>query len=203
MANQLNLSNQTKSNSLLFIGIGLLCTVIFLIGEPLRTWLLFEKTPVVDGELWRVITGHLIHTNHWHLLLNLASLTMIGMLFQSCLTTLEWLLSFIGSALFISICYLWLDDAFDHYMGLSAVLYGVIIIGALFDLKAHRYIASIILVVVTGRVIWQQLSGGVEDLATLIEARVAIESHFYGICSGYFIALVIYLMRSKVGRQTE
>jgi len=94
-------------------------------------------------------------------------------------------MTFIGSAFLVSSAYFWYATEFDYYVGLSAVLYAVIIIGALLDIKEQPLIASLILLVVTGRVIWQQFSGGADNLANLIDERVAIESHLFGISAGY------------------
>ncbi|PCJ48890.1 MAG: rhombosortase [Gammaproteobacteria bacterium] len=176
---------------LFFLVLGSLSSLLWIIGDTSLNALMYNRTAIVDGEYWRVITGHLVHSNGWHLLLNLASLFMIGLLFSQHLSIRFWLISFLSSAMIISGCYYWIAPEYHYYVGLSAVLYGVIIIGALLDLKQQPLIALLILVVVTGRVIWQQYSGSMDSLADLIEDRVAIESHLFGICSGYVIGLVL------------
>ena len=168
-------------------------TLLWLLGESTLNALMYHRSGIVSGEFWRVLSGHIVHSNGWHLLLNLASLLMIGLLFSQHLTRLFWLLVFVLSGLMISACYFWIAPEYEYYVGLSAVLYAVIIIGALLDIKEQPLIAVLILVIVTARVIWQQYSGSMDSLAELIEDRVAIESHLFGICSGYVLGIILLL----------
>ena len=170
-----------------FIIVGLISSLLWLTGSSGLDALSYQRDAVNTGQLWRLLTGHFVHSNGWHLLLNLVSLMMIGLLFSQHLSLLLWAVAFIASGLIISACYFFIAPQYQYYIGLSAILYGVIIIGALLDLKQQTLIAALVLVVVTGRVIFQQYSGSVESLADLIESRVAIESHLFGIISGYVL----------------
>ena len=185
---------------LFFIFTGMTSTLLWLLGEPTLNGLMYDRSAIASGELWRALSGHIVHSNGWHLLLNLASLLMIGLLFSQHLTRLFWLLVFVLSGLMISACYFWIAPEYNYYVGLSAVLYSVIIIGALLDIKEQPLIAVIVLVIVTARVIWQQYSGSMDSLAELIEDRVAIESHLFGICSGYVIGLTLLLRQRYLSR---
>lgn len=178
----------TSSKSLLFfISVALIISLLWALGESTLETLMYHRQAIGEGQYWRLITGHLVHSNGWHLLLNLASLIMIGLLFNHHLSIIFWIIIFVISAILISAAYFWYAPEFDYYVGLSAVLYAAIIIGALLDLKEQPFIAAVILIVVTGRVIWQQYAGSVEGLAEIIDNRVAIESHFFGIISGYLV----------------
>ena len=183
-----------------FVSIGALIALTWLLGDTGVRALQLDPEGIEQAEFWRLLTGHLVHTNLWHLLLNIASLTLIAMLFSALLSVKEWGVVFIASALLISCAYLLLSPDFDHYVGLSAVLYAVIIVGACFDIKTHPVIATTVLVIVTGRVIWQQYSGAVDELAHLINARVAIESHLYGVITGYLLAGMLFIVRLKTTR---
>ncbi len=175
-------------------------TALWLMGESATNMLNYHRSAIADGQIWRLLTGHLIHSNLWHLLLNLASLLMIGWLFSQHLTYKIWIIIFTLSALMISFAYYFTAPQFEYYVGLSAILYAVIIIGALLDIKHQPMIAGLILLVVTGRVIWQQIYGTADDLEQLIEQRVAVESHLFGIITGYFQGLIL-LLREKLMRE--
>jgi len=178
---------------LFFFSIAIISTTLWLLGESTLNALMYHRSGIKAGEIWRILSGHIVHSNGWHLLLNLASLMMIGLLFSQHLTRLVWLLSFVLSGLMISACYFWIAPEYEYYVGLSAVLYAVIIIGAILDIKEQPLIAVIILVIVTARVIWQQYSGSLDSLAELIEDRVAIESHLFGIGSGYVLGILLLI----------
>ncbi len=175
-------------------------TALWLMGESATNMLNYHRSAIADGQIWRLLTGHLIHSNLWHLLLNLASLLMIGWLFSQHLTYKFWIIVFTLSALMISFAYYFTAPQFEYYVGLSAILYAVIIIGALLDIKHQPMIAGLILLVVTGRVIWQQIYGTADDLEQLIEQRVAVESHLFGIITGYLLGLIL-LLREKLLRE--
>ncbi len=166
--------------------------VLWLMGESASNIFIYHRSGIAEGQIWRLFTGHLIHSNLWHLLLNLASLMMIGWLFSEHLTCKIWVIVFSLSALMISFAYYFTAPQFEYYVGLSAILYAVIIIGALLDIKHQPMIAGLILLVVTGRVIWQQLYGTADELEQLIEQRVAVESHLFGIITGYLLGLVLF-----------
>ncbi len=174
-----------------FILLALLISLLWMFGETTLEALMYHQDAIANGEVWRIITGHLVHTNGWHLLLNLASLSLIGWLFSQHLSIRYWISIFTLSALMISLAYFLFAPQFQYYVGLSAVLYAVIIVGSLLDLKQQPFIATLILVVVTTRVIWQQLYGSVDDLAELIGDRVAVESHLFGIITGYIQGLFL------------
>ena len=187
-----------SSSFLAFIGIAVIATLIWLGGEQSHELLRYDASAVARGEFWRVLTGHIVHSNGWHLLLNLASLIMIGTLFSEHLSAKLWILAFSLSAVSVSACYFWLTPEFRYYVGLSAVLYGVIIIGALLDIKGQPLTGWVVLVFVTARVIWQQYSGSMDSLAEIIEDRVAVESHLYGIVTGYILGGLLLLRQRKL-----
>jgi rhomboid family GlyGly-CTERM serine protease len=176
---------------LFFVIIALISTLLWLPGDVALEALEYNRGEIGSGQIWRLLSGHFVHSNGWHLLLNIASLVLIGLLFSQHLTSLSWSIIFIISGLLISACYYWIAPQFEYYVGLSAILYAVIIVGAMLDLREQPLIATIVLVVVTGRVIWQQFYGSVDSLASIIEDRVAIESHLFGIASGYLQGIVL------------
>jgi len=179
-----------------FLIIATIISVLWLMGESASKILIYHRSAIAEGQIWRLFTGHLIHSNLWHLLLNLASLMMIGWLFSQHFTYKIWIIIFALSAMMISFAYYFTAPQFEYYVGLSAILYAVIIIGALLDIKHQPMIAGLILLVVTGRVIWQQLYGTADELEQLIEQRVAVESHLFGIITGYLLGLVLLLRES-------
>lgn len=192
----------SQRSLLFFISIGAVSSLLWLGGQSTEEWLMYQREAIASGQFWRVLTGHLVHSNGWHLILNLASLLLIGLLFSQHLTIKFWSLLFTVSGLLISGFYYWYAPEFDSYVGLSAILYSAIIAGALLDLKEQPLIASLVLVVVTGRVIWQQFYGSVDSLAELIDNRVAIESHLFGIISGYLLGLVLLLRQRRLSEAT-
>lgn len=107
------------------------------VAAPSST-LAFERASILHGELWRIITGNLVHTNTSHLLLNLGSVLAIYSLFcdhlDRCrlftLMTLLWLA--VGLGIW------WWCPQTEWYMGLSGSLHGLFAWGAVQDIWAGR-----------------------------------------------------------------
>ena len=53
---------------------GIVATTIPLVGQ----WLVFDRTAIIDGEIWRIVTGHLYHFSPLHLWCNLIPFVLIG-----------------------------------------------------------------------------------------------------------------------------
>ena len=49
-------------------------TQVFLIGD----WFMYDRTAIADGEIWRLVTGHLYHYSWTHLVSNLLPFVAIG-----------------------------------------------------------------------------------------------------------------------------
>lgn len=41
-------------------------------------WLIYDRSAIIDGEIWRLVTGHLYHFSSLHLWCNLVPLVLIG-----------------------------------------------------------------------------------------------------------------------------
>jgi membrane associated rhomboid family serine protease len=49
----------------------------FFINDSVTQVFVYHRNLIAQGEIWRLFTGHLLHTNGYHLLLNLAALVML------------------------------------------------------------------------------------------------------------------------------
>lgn len=199
----MKLINLRHSGQPTFIAIGILIVALWLGGNDWVAALEYHREKIATGEFWRLLTGHLVHTNTWHMLLNLSSLLFIGLLFGTLLSAKIWVGAFIFCSLAVSAAYWYITPQFIIYVGLSAALYGVIIIGALQDFKDNKLIAGALLVIVTGRVIWQQFDGASESLADMVDSRVAIESHLYGIIAGYLFSLLLFVTKLSSDKDAQ
>ena len=65
-------------------------------GNSARLLLRYERSAILDGELWRLLTGHLVHGNAWHLALNVAGMGLVALLFGRDYSPGQWLLVLAG-----------------------------------------------------------------------------------------------------------
>ena len=93
--------------------------------------LAYERDAILNGELWRLATGHLTHAGPYHLLWNVLPLIALGLLWEPLLKHRFWFLLGVSATL-VSAGLVVLDPALAGYVGLSGVLNGIWIGGALF-----------------------------------------------------------------------
>ena len=92
-----------------------------------------------------------------------------------------------------------------HYEGFVLycyLLHGLFVLGAYFDIRQHLTTGWILLVGVWVKVLHEQIYGASDDIATLIDANVAIDAHLFGTLSGtvmilYYMLIVKNKLRKK------
>lgn len=84
----------------------------------LQTWqpeLYFQRQLIQSGEIWRLWTGNLIHTNVWHVALNIGGWGLLLLLAPNSLTTRYLMLSI---AVLMSVVGLGLYSCNPNYFGM-------------------------------------------------------------------------------------
>lgn len=92
--------------------------------------LVYDRDRILRGEVWRLLTGHLVHAGPRHLLWDALPLIGVGLLFETALGPRYWralgMSAFsVGAGLFL------LDPGLGAYCGFSGVLNGLWVGGAL------------------------------------------------------------------------
>ena len=169
----------------------LLCVIFQL--EPVQAWVIWDKSAIVDGQWWRILTGNFSHTNYSHLLMNLAGLWIISYLFQPTrkqLISASILISLVtGFALLLS--------SIQVYVGLSGTLHGLFGLFALREALNGRKSSWLLVLGLVAKIAWEQLVGPSSTTGELINARVAIEAHLAGTLTGGSMAIISFLMGKK------
>lgn len=173
------------------IALVLLTLVIALAGPDYNQLLRYEYRAISDGEIWRVITGQLAHLSDTHLLLNLMSLALIWGLFWRTYTPLGWLGLFFMSALATGCGLYFINPEIGWYVGLSGLLHGMFIGGAIGQIRQGNYREGILLAVVVIKLIWEQFYGAMPGSADMAGGEVIVESHLYGAIGGLLAMLFI------------
>ena len=195
----LNLPTQLKyCLAPLFI---VIVSIILALTEPMSSdWLAYDRNQLIDLQWWRLITGHFLHTNSIHLLLNLAGLTLLWALHGHYYTTPRYLIIFLLLCLGTSGGLYLFAPQMKWYVGLSGVLHGLFVIGAYFDIQHKFKTGWLMLVGVWLKVLHEQIYGASENVAQLISANVAIDAHLFGTITGSLIILyyLYFNIRRKV-----
>ena len=107
-----------------------LCVALSLGGDAARDWGRYDRAALEAGQVWRLITAHLVHLGWGHLWPNVLALLLIGGLVEEFLGPLEWVVATVGAALGIDLGLYALDPGVSWYVGLSGVLHGLVACGA-------------------------------------------------------------------------
>lgn len=90
--------------------------------------LVFDRSAIAQGELWRLVTGHWVHSDLNHALWDIAALTLLGTLFETRLRGYLLPALIIGT-IGVDIWLWWGNPALDYYCGLSGILNSLLAIG--------------------------------------------------------------------------
>ncbi len=165
----------------------LLFLLLQLLHADLHPWLEFNRQAITDGQWWRLLTGHWIHTNSWHLLMNLAGFVLILLLHGMYYSGKSLITLFIAGNVLIGLALFWFSPDIQIYLGLSGFLHALLVCGCLIDIQRNWSSGWLILVATFGKVLWEQYRGASQDVAALIGAEVAIDAHLYGALAGLLL----------------
>ena len=170
-------------------------SIVMALTEPASSNLFaYDRNQLNNFQWWRLITGHFLHTNIPHLLLNTAGLALLWALHGHYYRTPHYLIQFLVLCLGTSIGLYYFDQNMQWYVGLSGVLHGLFVIGAYFDIKHSFKSGWLMLIGVWLKVIHEQIFGASEEVAELIAANVAVDAHLFGTITGSIIILYYFLV---------
>ncbi|MEP1551106.1 rhombosortase [Paraglaciecola sp.] len=168
-------------------------SILMAITEPSSSTLFaYEYEEISRGDWWRLISGHFLHTNTNHMLLNLFGIALLWALHGHYTTTSRYLALFIFLCLSTSISLYMFAPQLKWYVGLSGVLHGLFVVGAYYDIKHHFKTGWVMLVGIAVKVLNEQMYGASGEVAKLIDANVAIDAHLFGSLSGLLVILLLF-----------
>ena len=186
---------------LLVAGAALLMLALALGGESVRDGLRYDRAAIESGQLWRLLTCHLVHLNLNHALLNLAGFLLCSWFFDDLLRARHVLIWFALSAPVVGLAFYLFEPQLGWYVGLSGILHGYFILCLLLGVPGQPLLHLVVLALVAGRLTWEQLPGyDVDYLRDWIDGRVFVNAHLYGAIVGSLLGGAL-LWRQWMGRR--
>ncbi|MGE0080558.1 MAG: rhombosortase [Thiohalomonadaceae bacterium] len=179
--------------------LALLSLAMALAGDDAAHLFRYERDAILHGQWWRVFTGHLPHLGWSHLGLNVAGLALVWLLVGQALRPLEWVLVLGVTSLLNGLALLAFMPALQWYVGLSGVLHGLLLAGGLAAWRAGQRDALFIVVLVAGKVAWEQAVGPMPGSETAAGGPVVVEAHAYGAVAGVLAFLLVRSYRRACG----
>jgi rhomboid family GlyGly-CTERM serine protease len=170
-------------------------------GQELRLLLQYDRAGLQAGEGYRLVTGHWVHLDWAHALLNVAGLWLLAVL-DAGRTGLRWqalrcllLCLAVGGALYAC------NPEVGWYVGLSGVLHGLFVIVLVQIVLRQRTdpLAALVLALLIGKLAWEHYHGALTQ--GLLQTPVIVAAHSYGALAGFgYAALAAVVARAHRGQ---
>jgi rhomboid family GlyGly-CTERM serine protease len=160
------------------------CLLLLLItatGDPGRALLRYDRVALAGGELWRLLSAHLVHLDLHHAALNCLGLALMWALFARDYRPRQWLVIVLASIAAID-AGLWLwDSTLRWYVGSSGALHGIMAAGTLARLRRREGEGWVLAAFLAAKLAWEQ---GVGALPLSGSDPVVVDAHLFGVLGG-------------------
>ncbi len=173
--------------------IAALASLAWLAGGSPESSLRYDRSAILDGEIHRLLTGQFLHLGGLHLALNLTGLGLVWGLVGRNAGWREWLLCCVVTMLTVGCGLLALAPRVEWYVGLSGMLHGLLVAGALLGRRGDW----LIVLLVALKLGWEQWAGA--PAGEWLGGATIVEAHLYGALGGALAALVLRVARRARG----
>jgi rhomboid family GlyGly-CTERM serine protease len=97
------------------------------LGSAPEAWV-FDRTAIVQGEWWRLVTGHWMHSDASHAFWNIGALMILGTLLEKRLQN-NLILALVIGTFGVDFWLWWYDSTLRYYCGLSGILNALLAVG--------------------------------------------------------------------------
>lgn len=174
-----------------FAALAVLAAGVQAAGPSAFALLVYSRPAVAQGELWRLVTGHLVHAGAAHLFWNLAGLALVWTALGPRLGAGAWLATAAATAVGSSAGIFVLHPEIRVMAGLSGVLHGLMAAGAVAAIRGGRPMAWLLLAVLAGKVAWEMATGVAAGPGATLSAPVAFPAHLWGAVLGALAGLAL------------
>ncbi|MGI9204285.1 MAG: rhombosortase [Woeseiaceae bacterium] len=168
--------------------------VVGTFGDEGRELLKYDRLAIESGELWRFITAHFAHLGRSHLLLNMLGLFLTWLLVGRYFSGLQWILVAIVSMAFQAAGFWYLDSNMLWYVGMSGLLHGLMLAGALKGIGILRTESLLLCGLVIAKLVYEQFWGPLPGSESTSGGNVVVNAHLYGAVGG---ALAAFMLRHR------
>ncbi|MCL1048971.1 rhombosortase [Shewanella abyssi] len=187
------ITSRAKSPYVVAAIISIICIVLFYLGVD--DLLAYRRDLIFDSQWWRLFSGNFLHTNAWHLVMNLAGLWVILLLHEQHYNAKSLLVVVIALSLTQGMGLLMFFPETKGYVGLSGMLHGLFVYGAVLDITKGLKTGYLLTLGVMLKVLYEQTFGASSEVTALIGARVATEAHLVGLVSGFICLAAVYAVK--------
>jgi rhomboid family GlyGly-CTERM serine protease len=171
------------------VALTLLCQTIAPNAVDALRW----QSDALSGQYWRLWTGHFVHLGFIHGLLNLLACLLIWLIFVADWRRIDGFLMFASLPL---TGILLAGSELDWYVGLSGVLHGWFLLGAVRVWPQQKVFAGLLLLGLAAKLYWEPQNPAAAIEMQWIGGPIAYVSHQVGA-----LAMLVLLLLQFAGAQ--
>ena len=184
-----------------WVTLGLLAVsgLLYAVLGPAPDLLVYDRAAVLDGQLWRLLTGHLVHLDGRHLAYNLGALGCLGYLYETAADggSRRLLAAILGpAAIAVSGLLLLAAPATLFYCGLSALLnalYAAVAVS--FWRQSGKAVWLLLIPAGLAKIAWEAMNGPIFSSGLVWPPHLG--AHLAGLLSGSLYCLLAAYSEKK------
>ncbi|MBV1928137.1 MAG: rhombosortase [Gammaproteobacteria bacterium] len=169
--------------------------VFLLLGQVFSQIFQYERASILNGEYWRIVTGHFTHTGWNHLFLNVLGLVLVFGTFYRVYSPVCWLLGSAFCLVGVSACFMLFSPSLEWYRGLSGLLHCFLVMGVIGEIRRGKWLYGFGFLAVMGKVFVEFSVGHSGRITGFINADIINDAHLYGAISGGIMACVLIFIK--------
>lgn len=179
----------------------IVATLLLFGGDTAREWLRFDRGGIGHGELWRLVSGHLVHLGGSHFVLDAIGLALVWYLVGDAFKSAGWAIIALASICAIDAGLWFINPELQWYVGLSGLLHGILAAGIVVSLQKPQLELLALGVLLVAKLGWEQLYGPLPGSESSSGGPVVVAAHLYGAIGGGLAGLLTLVIRVRSAAQ--
>ena len=194
----------TNTKNLSFVLTVLALISILLLEQRYALIFQYNRAAIMEGEYWRIVTCHFVHSGWVHLFMNSLGFVLIIGLFVHLYSPFIWLMGTLYCMIGISLSFLIFCPTLEWYNGLSGLLHALLLMGIIGELNGGNKFYYFGLFGIIGKLVMDYFAGSPELTSRLTKTLVVTAAHFSGmLVGGVTGCIIIYTPKILPGKSIE
>ena len=177
------------------------CLLLASGGEPLRLLLRYDRSAILHGKVWRLLSGNFVHLGAGHLLEDMAGLVLLWLLFAEVLPGWRTPLAILAGSVAVGLGLLLGDPGVEWYVGISGALDTFWAAGALGLIRRRDRFGWVLMGFLLVKLAYEQLWGPLPFSTASSGGTVIVDAHLYGALAGALLGFGGGLPWSRIMRR--